>query len=232
MVFRSGLPKDLESVCQEKRKEWQKEMEKNATRIDEYFRFHHSVACDVVSRRQDAGREETPLSRLKDLIRIYGVGLVLNTTLHGRASCLMTAVKNGWGQSDQLVGENLVKYLILECSDVNYKARVSGEDMTALHWAGWCFNKPIESCVKIARWLVEAGGVIDALDKYGKTPLRIAIEHQHADIVKEMMKLCASLHKAQAASKDIDKYNSAMKTDQIKEAIVLGESFLQSCIPG
>ena len=146
-------------------------------------------------------------------------------------------MKNGWGQSDQLVGEDLVKYQILECSDVNYKAGGSGEDMTALHWAGWCFNKPIESCVKIARWLVEAGGVIDALDKDGKTPLRIAIEHQHADIVKEMMKLCASLDKAQTIkmkerANDIDKYNSAMKTDQIKEAINLGKSLCHSGITG
>jgi len=212
----------LKASCRKKRKEWVKN--KKGPSANEI-----RVACNAQSSLINA---QSSLSKLKELISDFGAGTVLRTQTENNRSCLTnTLALSVFRRFPPIYLENdppsdlkdLVKYLLSECIDVNHKAGgTDGKDETALHGAGLCHYKNRKLCVKIVRWIVEVGGVIDALDVDGKTPLRRAIEWQNAAIVKEMIKLCASLVRAQYANKDLWKFNDAMKTDQIKKAIESG----------
>ncbi len=92
---------------------------------------------------------------------------------------------------------SVVQYLIERGADVNAPERNRATDQTvgttgstALHFAA------ANGCTQTVELLLKKGAIVDVADKYGSTPLSVAIAKNHADVI-ELLKIYGAIQAAE-----------------------------------
>src|SRR5258706_9449875 len=121
----------------------------------------------------------------KQLIRIFGVALVLSLTVHASP---LYAADTRIADAAMQANKDAVRSLLKQKADVN---AAQGDGMTALHWAAY------QNDLEMAQLLIQAGASVNSTTRVGvMTPMFMACTSGNAAMIEAFLKAGADANSA------------------------------------